>query len=219
MKLLTLICITCVCLANNGGDLASISVSDTGCGICTWTMTISDTILPNNVDNLVEKDDWVGIFCDMLPVTNFDIDMDVSGVEINDRAPGIYAFGQIKANNQVGFSFMGVYENQLIDREDDEWTTVFDQISQFDSTPKITIKPNSVTFEAVAVQGHSNAFGAGNKFFRCQHYKSKKVINYSYYIDDGTWSDDFDIAVNLHQCKSKSQIEQENNDHSGTNKF
>ena len=62
-------------------------------------------------DPFIQKDDWIGIYCNQLPLPGtFDINLDPTTiVQANDGAPGIMAFAQIKDKNQVANTFMGVY--------------------------------------------------------------------------------------------------------------
>lgn len=123
------------------------------------------------------------------------------------------AFAYIKDNNQPKFSFMGVYRNAI--NTDGDWVQKYEAVSQFDSPPEITITDKSISISGLAVAGMSNAFSHGDQYFRCGFYHSKKVINYNEIREEDGWVfDKVDLAVELHVCKSKSEIEQEN---SGTN--
>lgn len=92
----------------------------------------------------------------------------------------------------------------------------YEPISQFDAPPQITITDKSITFSGLAVAGMSNAFAHGDQYFRCGYYHSKRVIDYTMIRPEDGWVfDTVTLPVELHVCKSKSEIEQEN---SGTNK-
>ena len=106
---------------------------------------------------------------------------------------------------------MGVYRNRLVDRAANTWNLEFEPVSQFDKAPTVQITPTSITFKATAVAGMTDAFPHGDQVFRCGMYKSKRVINYAYQSEADGWEYlDQDYPVELHVCKSKSEIGQEN---------
>jgi hypothetical protein len=111
MKLICLLLIIGMSLAvDENTMMAAIEAESDGCGICTIHLVLADFIN----DLKIEKDDWVGVYCDQLPIEGDDVE-DTSDVELDDGALGLMAFGQVKADNQIGISFIGIYENELVD--------------------------------------------------------------------------------------------------------
>ena len=139
------------------------------------------------------------------------LDQDISKIETADGSPGIMAFANIGDKSEIRVSFMGVYWNRLVDRVKDLWNIEFEPVSQFDKPPTVQITPQAVTFKAQSVAGMSDAFSHGDQIFRCGMYKSKKIINYAYQAEEDGWEYlDQDYPVELHVCKSKSEVEHEN---------
>lgn len=128
------------------GVTVAIDVEDTGCGICDVYLVYGDV----NAATLFEPNDWVGVWCDMLPA-EYDPNVDYQSMLVNDRAPGFMAVGQINSQTDpelqaLDVSWMGVYSNDLIDRQNEIWNAIYRPIGIFDKDPEAYISANSIAF-------------------------------------------------------------------------